>query len=78
MKTAISIPDPVFEAAEKLARRTGVSRSQLYTNAVKEYLEEHQRWSVTKKLNEVYAKDASGLDHTDQQLQYSSLDKETW
>lgn len=78
MKTAISIPDPIFEAAEKLARRTGVSRSQLYTNAVKEYLEEHLRRPVTKKLNEVYTKEASSLDHSDQQLQYSSLDKETW
>jgi hypothetical protein len=33
MKTAISIPDPVFEAAEMFARRTGMSRSQLFTAA---------------------------------------------
>jgi metal-responsive CopG/Arc/MetJ family transcriptional regulator len=78
MKTAISIPDPVFEAAEKFARRIGVSRSQLYTKAVKEYLKEHPNRSVTKKLNEVYSEEPSHLDRTDHELQYSSLQKDEW
>jgi metal-responsive CopG/Arc/MetJ family transcriptional regulator len=78
MKTAISIPDIVFEAAEKFANRVGVSRSQLYTKAVKEFLEKHQNESVTKKLNEVYSKEASRLDHADHELQYSSLQKDEW
>jgi metal-responsive CopG/Arc/MetJ family transcriptional regulator len=78
MKTAISIPDPVFEAAERFARRTGMSRSQLYTNAVKEYLKEQQNQSITKKLNDVYSQEASSLDQADHKLQYSSLQKETW
>ncbi|EIJ36932.1 hypothetical protein Thini_4454 [Thiothrix nivea DSM 5205] len=37
MKTAISIPDPVFQAAELFARHFGISRSELYTKAVEEY-----------------------------------------
>lgn len=78
MKTAISIPDSVFEAAEKFAQRVGVSRSQLYTKAVKEYLKDHQNDSVTKKLNEVYSEEASCLDRTDHILQYSSLPKDEW
>lgn len=78
MKTAISIPDSVFEAAEKFANRVGVSRSQLYTKAVKEYLKEHQNESVTKKLNEVYSKESSCLDHEAHHLQYSSLKKDEW
>ncbi|HOO45267.1 MAG TPA: hypothetical protein PLM29_03485 [Deltaproteobacteria bacterium] len=78
MKTAISIPDTVFEAAEKFANRVGVSRSQLYTKAVKEFLKEHQNESVTKKLNEVYSEESSGLDHADHNLQYSSLQKDEW
>lgn len=78
MKTAISIPDSVFDAAEKYASRVGVSRSQLYTKAVKEFLKEHQSEAVTKKLNEVYSEESSCLDHTYQNLQYSSLHKDEW
>jgi metal-responsive CopG/Arc/MetJ family transcriptional regulator len=78
MKTAISIPDSVFEAAEKFAHRIGISRSQLYSKAVAEYLKEHKNRSVTKKLNEVYSKESSRLDHADHELQYSSLQKDEW
>ncbi|MEN6475706.1 MAG: hypothetical protein ABFD81_16950 [Syntrophaceae bacterium] len=78
MKTAISIPDSVFEAAEKFANRVGVSRSQLYTKAVKEFLKEHQNDSVTTKLNEVYSEESSCLDLVGHNLQYSSLPKDEW
>ncbi|MFM5891936.1 MAG: ribbon-helix-helix domain-containing protein, partial [Dolichospermum sp.] len=43
MKTAISLPDPVFEEAESLARQLGVSRSELYTKALKAYLRKYNR-----------------------------------
>ncbi len=76
MKTAISIPDPVFEAAEKFAHRIGISRSQLYTKAVEEYLKEFQNQSVTKKLNEIYSTESSRLDRVDHTLQYLSLQKD--
>jgi metal-responsive CopG/Arc/MetJ family transcriptional regulator len=36
MKTAVSIPDDVFEGAERLARRTKKSRSQLFSDALRE------------------------------------------
>lgn len=78
MKTAISIPDSVFEAAEKFAHRIGVSRSQLYTKAVEEYLKEFQNQSVTKKLDEIYSAESSRLDRTDHTLQYASLPKDEW
>ena len=54
MKTTISIPDKVFEAAERAAEKLGMSRSELYANAVREYLERHGRDDVTEKLNAVY------------------------
>ncbi len=41
MKTAISIPDDVFKVAERLARRTKKSRSQLFSDAVREYVARH-------------------------------------
>ena len=53
MKTAISIPDVVFEEAERLARRLDESRSQLYTEAVVEYLARHDPDTITKRLDEV-------------------------
>lgn len=73
MKTAISIPDTIFEMAEKLANRLGISRSQLYTNAVSEYLREHRNEGVTEKLNEIYEKESSALDPVSHALQFTSL-----
>ena len=78
MKTAISIPNTIFKAAEKSANRVGVSRSQLYTKAVKEYLKQHQNESVTKKLNEIYSEESSCLHQENHHLQYSSLHKDEW
>ena len=53
MKTAISLPDPLFEAAERQARRTGKSRSQLYADALAEYLLRHAPEEVTAAMNQV-------------------------
>jgi hypothetical protein len=39
MKTAVSIPDPVFEKGEALARKLGLSRSALYALAIEEIAE---------------------------------------
>jgi predicted CopG family antitoxin len=47
MKTAISIPDDVFAGAERLAKRTKKSRSQLFSDAVREYLARHTAEEVT-------------------------------
>ena len=78
MKTAISIPDSIFEAANHLARRLGISRSRLYTCAVSEYIREHQNDRVTEKLDEIYTKEPSHLDPASHRLQYSSLEKDEW
>lgn len=53
MKTAISIPDPIFERADTLARRQSKTRSQLYAEAVSEYLTRHDPETVTDRLNAV-------------------------
>ena len=50
MKTAIFIPDHVFEAAEQLARRLGQSRSDLYSAAIASYLERHRQDRVTERM----------------------------
>lgn len=55
MKTAVSIPNDVFEGAERLARRTKKSRSQLFSDAVKEYVTRHAPEDVTDAMDEVCA-----------------------
>jgi predicted transcriptional regulator len=54
MKTAISVPDDVFEEADRLAERLGKSRSQLYTEALIEFMNRHDPDTVTERLNEVW------------------------
>jgi len=53
MKTAISIPDDLFEEAEQLARREGKSRSQVYQEALAEYLLRRARAAVTEAMDRV-------------------------
>jgi len=53
MKTAVSLPDPVFEEAERYARRTKKTRSQLYGEALCEYLSRHSPEQVTEAMNRV-------------------------
>ena len=62
MKTAISVPDDVFEAAERTARRLGISRSELYARAVRAFLDDLLRNDVTERLNAVYGETPSPLD----------------
>ena len=78
MKTAISIPNPVFEAAEQLAKELGMSRSELYTTAITAYVEAHGSEDVTEALNRVYAEEASTVDPVVVQIQIASLDRENW
>jgi metal-responsive CopG/Arc/MetJ family transcriptional regulator len=80
MKTAISIPDPVFEAADDLAKRLGKSRSQLYTEALQAFLERMSDQRTTERLNEIYAAEPeiAELDPAYQAMQYRSLPKEDW
>ena len=78
MKTAISIPDPVFRAAESLARRLKVSRSELYAKAVAEFVARHRRSQITQRLNEVYAESEVGIDSGALALQVRSLPDEEW
>ena len=53
MKTAISIPDEIFKKAERLARRLGMSRSQLYKEAVEDYINKRRPEAITEAINEV-------------------------
>ncbi len=56
MKTAVSIPDPIFTKADELAKRLRPSRSGLYSRAVAEYVARHEDEAVTDAINRVCAK----------------------
>ncbi|MDZ8263653.1 ChpI protein [Nostoc sp. ChiQUE01b] len=78
MKTAISIPDPLFAAAEEFAKRMGLSRSQLYAVALQEYLRSHKRDEITQQLDAVYADEDSSLDPLFVKLQAHTISEENW
>jgi metal-responsive CopG/Arc/MetJ family transcriptional regulator len=78
MKTAIYMPDDIFSTAEKIARRLKISRSELYTRAIKEYIAELEFESTTEKLNTIYAQEDSKLDDGWRQLQKRELQGERW
>ena len=56
MKTAISLPDQLYEEAERTAQILGIPRSQLFAKALEEFIASHKRENITEKLNRVYSK----------------------
>ncbi len=78
MKVALSIPDELFESAETLGKRLGVSRSRLYAAALADFVAKHQSRKVTARLDAVYAAEDSRLDATTCRLQARSLPRDSW
>jgi metal-responsive CopG/Arc/MetJ family transcriptional regulator len=80
MKTAISIPDAVFEEAERVAKRRGLSRSELYTIAIKSYVKDERFIGVRERLDSVYASNPqlSELDSQLKDAQQELLADEKW
>lgn len=78
MKTAISLPDALFKSADALAKRLGVSRSELYATAVAEFLAKHQASKVTERLDEVYGHQRSRLERPLTRAQRRSLRATEW
>jgi metal-responsive CopG/Arc/MetJ family transcriptional regulator len=79
MKTAISIPDDLFQAAERAAKHLGLSRSELFQRAVAAFLERQSETLVTDALNEIYqSEEPSVLDPVLERMQRASLPREDW
>tara|TARA_R110000782_G_scaffold65058_18_gene132518 strand:+ start:457 stop:696 length:240 start_codon:yes stop_codon:yes gene_type:complete len=79
MKTAISIPDPVFNTAERLAKRLGLSRSELYVRAISRYVEAHKNQKVTDLLNDIYDDEENqGLEQGFKRVQMKSINRDEW
>lgn len=78
MKVAISLPDPLFSAAEHLAEQMHVSRSQLYARALSEYLDKRHETAITQRLNAVHGTTGEGIDPAVMNAQIKVLGDETW
>ena len=77
MKVAISLPDPIFEAAETICKRLGISRSRFYSKAVEAHVRTYQAGEVREALDEIYGSEDSTLDPVLEQLQAEAL-REDW
>lgn len=78
MKVAISLPDPLFRAAETLARKLKKSRSQLYAEAIAEYVGARGAAALTARLDAVYGKESSEVDPALKYAQLERLSREAW
>ncbi len=78
MKTAISIPDPLFAAAEEYANEQGLSRSELYARALREYLQQRRYQGIREALDQVYSAETSDVDPAVAAAQARTLEDSEW
>jgi metal-responsive CopG/Arc/MetJ family transcriptional regulator len=78
MKTAVSIPDDVFEGAERLARHTRKSRSQLHSDALREYVSRHSADEAIEKWNSVIDKVSPVADGFVDEATRRTLERSEW
>ena len=78
MKTAISIPDEVFKEAERHARHAKKSRSQLYSEAIAEYLDRHASDAVTEAMNKACANVGDEVDPFVKSAARRTLKQSSW
>ena len=78
MKTTISVSDDVFEAIERLARRTKKSRSHLISDAVREYLARHAADEITEAMDRVCAELEAGPDKFATESAKRTLERVVW
>jgi metal-responsive CopG/Arc/MetJ family transcriptional regulator len=78
MKVALSIPDDLFESAETLGKRLGLSRSRLYATALADYVAKHRGRKTTERLNAVYGDKPEQLDPALRRAQAKTIDRDRW
>jgi metal-responsive CopG/Arc/MetJ family transcriptional regulator len=78
MKITLSIPDDLFETAETLGKRLGLSRSRLYATALADYVAKHRGRKTTDRLNAVYADQPSHVDTPVRRAQRRSIESDRW
>lgn len=78
MKTAISLPDDVFKEAERFAHRSRKTRSQLYAEAIAEYLARHAPDDITERMNRVWDRLSAEETEFTTEAARQTFSKESW
>ena len=78
MKTAVSIPDPLFAEAEKAARELNISRSKLVQTALEEFLERRRDAAITEAINRSLAECPEDPDPLLEALALETLKRVEW
>jgi hypothetical protein len=78
MKTAISIPDPVYRAGERLAKRLRLPRSRLYALALADYVERHADDDITQRLNASLAANPTTTDPFLHEAAHRAAQRNEW
>jgi len=78
VKTAISLPNELFQQAEVAAKKLRISRSQLYAKALTAFLMQSSSQSITEQLNQVYSHAQSEVDPVLQNAQIDLLRRAEW
>jgi hypothetical protein len=78
IKTAVSIPDDVFEEAERLAAEMQTSRSQLYSRALQEFVARHAPNRLTEAMNRVVDEVGSEFDDFSRRASQRVLEQVEW
>ena len=78
MRTTVSIPDELFRRADELARRLGKSRSEVYREALAEYVGRREPGSVTVALDDVVEELGGGVDEWVLEAGHRALKRNRW
>ena len=78
MKSDISIPNPLFQSAQQLAEKLGISLSDFYMAALSDYVISHEKGNVTEILNQVYETEPSEIEPELVTIQMISVGGDSW
>ncbi len=78
MKTAISVPNDVFELSEKLAKKLKVSRSKIFAMGVKKLGEEYDEEDIIARINAVCEEIDTSLNPYWKEMQSRTLPQDKW
>jgi hypothetical protein len=78
MKTALTIPNPIFKELKQRAKELGMSFDEFCIKALAAFKPEYNYKNVTEALNEVYKTESSSIDHELKKIQALSLMEEKW
>lgn len=78
MKTTLSLPDDLFISADAFAARTGRSRSEVYAEALREYLQRHDQDQITASLDDLASQIDTSLEPAVARATRRLLARESW